>query len=335
MIAMRPEVPTQALISEPGSKAASGVEGSLRILSIIAMASLGVAAGEEDPPLALTVPDGPTVAHWQPNPNPNKPYVAQLFAPAGGSIPLLDDAPEDHFHHHALMYAIGVDETDFWAEKGIDNAGRQEPTPPIEGVQDGGFVSKLNWLSADGKALVDETRKVRVRATGKDANVFHVLDWQSSIRPAASRDSVRLWGARYFGLGMRFLPAWTGRAGFLWQGSDGLPETGSPEKNTPGEWCAVVCEIAGNDITVLMIDHPANPRPASWFTMAIPFCYLSATLGLDAKPIELAAGESLDLRYGIAVFRGPAERGRLGKLAAEWRSLHSETDDAPPVPQSP
>nr|MBC8372148.1 PmoA family protein [Planctomycetota bacterium] len=37
---------------------------------------------------------------------PFKPYVQQLFSPKG--IGILRDAPHDHLHHHALMFAIAV-----------------------------------------------------------------------------------------------------------------------------------------------------------------------------------------------------------------------------------
>lgn len=294
-------------------------------LSILVLGTVASADGEGVPQVALGVPEGPQIALWQAAPNPNKPYIAQLFAPGDKPLPLLDDSPPDHFHHHGLMFAISVDDTDFWAEKGIGHAGRQQPLEKSENRQADGFTRELNWLAQDDTLLVEETRKVRVRVTGKDADAVHWLDWQSKLSPAGGRDSVRLSGAHYFGLGMRFLPAWTGTAGFSWQSAANPPEVGGPERVTPGGWCAASCEIDGRPVTVLMIDHPANPRPVTWFTMTKPFCYLSATLGLNTKPIELAAGKSLTLRYGIAVLAGAADRVRLEKLAEEWRSTDSNT----------
>ena len=46
---------------------------------------------------------------------PYKPYVQQLYTPNG--INVLRDAPHDHLHHHALMYAISVDGVNFWEEQ--------------------------------------------------------------------------------------------------------------------------------------------------------------------------------------------------------------------------
>jgi hypothetical protein len=53
---------------------------------------------------------------------PFKPYVQQLFSPAGVNI--LRDAPADHQHHHALMFAVKVDGVNFWEE--TQATGRQE-----------------------------------------------------------------------------------------------------------------------------------------------------------------------------------------------------------------
>jgi hypothetical protein len=42
---------------------------------------------------------------------PFKPCVQQLFSPRGVNV--LRDAPADHLHHHALMFAVAVDGVNF------------------------------------------------------------------------------------------------------------------------------------------------------------------------------------------------------------------------------
>ncbi|GAH87670.1 unnamed protein product, partial [marine sediment metagenome] len=46
---------------------------------------------------------------------PFKPCVQQLFSPRGVNV--LRDAPADHQHHHALMFAVSVDGVNFWEEQ--------------------------------------------------------------------------------------------------------------------------------------------------------------------------------------------------------------------------
>ncbi len=69
--------------------------------------------------------------------------------------------------------------------------------------------------------------------------------------------------------------------------------------------------------------------------MTKPFCYLSATLGLDTEPADLKAGESWTLRYGIAAMAGNADRGRLNKLAQEWRVSATKTKPNPQPTNDP
>jgi hypothetical protein len=174
---------------------------------IMALTAIGSAA-ETAPQVPLRAADGTVVALWQKTPNPNKPYIAQLFAPGEKQVPLLEDSPADHFHHHALMFALNVDDTNFWAEKDIKNAGREEVKDSVVTASGDGCEQKLRWLATDGTPLLDESRKVRVRSDGKGADKVHWLDWESTLTPAAGRESVRLSGSPYFGLGMRFLPEW-------------------------------------------------------------------------------------------------------------------------------
>ena len=290
--------------------------------------------GDDPHQVPLRAADGTLIALSQPAASPNKPYIAQLFAPGGEkSLALLDDSPPDHFHHHGLMFAIGVDDTDFWTEKGAKNAGREEPVKTDTTKSGDGFSQQLKCLATDGTHLLDEARQVRVRVTGAGSDAVHWLDWQTVISPAPGRESVKLWGHHYFGLGMRFQPAWNNKATFVWSDTAGQKVVRGDEKLTPGPWGAARCEIEGRPVTLLMIDHPANSRPARWFTMDQPFCYLSAALGLDTDPATLVKDQRWTLRYGIAVVSGPADNARLAKLAEEWRK--SATTESQPPPAKP
>jgi hypothetical protein len=78
---------------------------------------------------------------------PMKPYADQLVSPAG--VQVLRDSPHDHKHHHGLMYALAVDDVNFWEE--LPKSGRQRQTSLVEvkpiareGVDRAGFVQELN-----------------------------------------------------------------------------------------------------------------------------------------------------------------------------------------------
>jgi hypothetical protein len=71
-----------------------------------------------------------------------------------------------------------------------------------------------------------------------------------------------------------------------------------------------------------MFDHPDNPRhPATWFTMARPFAYLSATLRLHEEPLKLVSGKPLTLRYGVALWDGRPETAQIDELHRQWVAM--------------
>jgi hypothetical protein len=146
----------------------------------------------------------------------------------------------------------------------------------------------------------------------------NVLTWSSELRAPAG-PPVALSGSHYFGLGLRFIPDLNGKAEFLHaDGGTGVVVRGD-ERVTPGRWCALRGAVGGKPVTVAMFDHPQNPRQTrTWFTMGVPFAYLSATLGLDKQPLSLAPDAPLSCRFGVAVWDGLIEAGAVEEACARW-----------------
>ncbi|MCF7675273.1 MAG: PmoA family protein [Akkermansiaceae bacterium] len=302
------------------------------ILLLMAM-TLTASAATPAPVTPLRAPGGPHIADWQPQANPKKSYIAQLFAPAAKPFPLLEDSPADHVHHHGLMLALGGDPTDFWTEVGVPNSGTQQPVGSTPFADGDGFSHTLHWLATDGTRVLDETRSVRVRASGTGVDAVHWLDWQSVLTPAPGRESVKLWGHHYFGLGLRLAPQWSNKGTFLWQDTRGQTTVRGDEKLTPGRWCAATLTDQGQPVTVLMLSHPDNPRPGAWFTMSQPFCYLSATYDLEKNPFVLAKGQSWTLRHSLAVFGKPTAAAALEQAAQAWKFSLNQRFPIQPQPK--
>ena len=96
-----------------------------------------------------------------------KPYVDQLFSPAG--VQILRDSAPDHKHHHGLMYALSVDGVNFWEEatveagterhRRIDTARYFAP----DSVWSAGLVEDIDWVaSTSDKPLLVERRQIDV-----------------------------------------------------------------------------------------------------------------------------------------------------------------------------
>ena len=259
---------------------------------------------------------------------PFKPYVRQLFSPAGVNI--LRDAPADHLHHHALMFAVKVDGVNFWEE--TPAAGKQihqsftdvkadtktdVKNDKLFETRQAGFTEHIHWTNPKQELLIKERRTIEVRQ-GTDLGAT-LLTWQSTFELPDGKESATITGSHYHGLGMRFVKSMdTGGQHLNAAGKPGIIFRGD-EKLVRATWSAYTADADGKTVTVAMFDHPQNPRhPATWFTMTAPFAYLSATLNLYKEPLKIVSGKPLVLRYAVAVWDGKIEADRIEKLYRQW-----------------
>jgi len=190
---------------------------------------------EED---TVTIKDGDsTVLAYRSSPNPFKVYVEEWHTPAG--LQVLRDSPHDHVHHHALMYAIGAEDVDFWGEHARYNPGKQVPRDGNSGAvverdepSQATIRQTIDWIDKDGNRLLLETRKIALHQ-GAIAGVS-LLTWDSEFRAAEGRDSVKLWGRDYFGLGMRFVTSMDKVGAFAYPADDaGAAKRGTEKPRAP------------------------------------------------------------------------------------------------------
>jgi hypothetical protein len=287
--------------------------------------SMSISTGEN----AVTINAGSKLLLRYPYKNvPFKPYVQKLFSPTGVNI--LRDAPFDHLHHHALMYAIKVDGVNFWEES--PTAGRQqnksftdvktdtktdaENDKRIE-IRQASFTELIDWTNQNRELLLKEHRTIHVQQ-GTDLGAT-LLTWQSKFELPEGTESATLTGSHYHGLGMRFVKSMDSAGRHF--NADGKPGTvfRGDEKLLRSTWCAYTANANGKPVTVAMFDHPKNPRhPATFFTMTKPFAYLSATLNLHKEPLKVVSGKPLVLRYAVTVWDGKVKAERIEKLYRLW-----------------
>lgn len=246
---------------------------------------------------------------------PFKPYVQQLRSPAG--VQVLRDAPADHLHHHSLMFAIGVDGVDFWAEtpdcgKQVHQSNSISAFNHVKGSM-GQLVEKLDWMGPGGKLLEEERSVETFPILGAT-----VLNWRSRIMRPEGMETAKLTGSHYFGLGARFVETMDKGSRFLYSDGQAGPVVRGDERLTAGKWCAVQGKVDGKDVTIAMFDGAGNPRPAAWFTMNDPFAYLSATMRLHEQPMELKAGQTMELFYGVAVWDGHVSANTINAVYQQW-----------------
>lgn len=259
-------------------------------------------------------------------PNPYKCYVRRLYTPDGRNVLL--DSPDDHKHHHGLMYAVQVGDVNFWHEFKDRSPGTQAHES-LETLRGGGagFQHLLNWQSADGRNVARENRTVRLLQPGS-AEEPRLLEWRTRLVPTAEDGTATLTGHHYYGLGLRFVRDMddnvefsnaSGEPGEIFRGAERLVEA---------DWCACTGTIDGEPVTIAMFGDPDNPRhPATWFTMPKPFAYLSATLNLHNEKLEITRDEPLDVHYGIALWDRRVDRARIKDVCRTWLNAHDDGND--------
>ena len=283
-----------------------------RVLAAVAFCLVTLSAAAQQPAAgtARIESGGKLLALYKHEQVPFKPYIRELYTPAG--INVLFDAPPDHLHHHGLMFAIAVDGFDFWAE--TPKCGKQV-TRSIQ-TKDGGMGSQLDWNNADGQTLVLERRAIAPHK----ADGLTLMTWTTELTLPAGKAAAKLTGSHYFGLGMRFPHSMDKAAKFLLAQDDPKAEpVRGDEQVRPTAWVAAQGTIDGKPVTVALFDHPTNPRhPNRAFTMTNPFSYQSLTLNLWKEPLMLEAGKSLSLKYGVAAWDGTVEKETVQKAYDQW-----------------
>lgn len=273
---------------------------------------------------------------------PFKPYVKELFTPSG--INVLLDAPPDHLHHHALMFACAVDGIDFWGEyagqtgdRASDNLaaqpGKQEHLRFDDTATRGSpehrrlrFAEQIRWVSQPQKTpVLLEHRTITAGRVGDPMATF--LTWESVLTVPDGKESAVLTGSHYHGLGLRFIRSMDATGEFRNPDNDPGVIFRGEERLVRSPWCAYTAQADGKVVTVAMFGHPANPRhPTTWFTMAKPFAYLSATLRLHEEPLKVLPGKPLLLRYGVALWEGRVETDKIDAIYQHWVAMLPKDD---------
>lgn len=271
----------------------------------------------------VTIKDGDRVSLvYRSTPGPFKVYVKELYTPAG--LQVLRDSPHDHVHHHALMLAVGAEETDFWGEAPQHKPGKQVPrgeddvtVGQVDGARCATIRQKIDWIGDEGNRLLVETRTITLDPDSIPG--ASLLTWDSQFEVAEGRDTVKLWGRKYFGLGVRFVTSMDKVGEFLHAVEDANQTASRSGKALFADWCAYTAPVDTKPVTFAMFDHPENPRhPAAWFTMTSAFAYMSATLNLAEGPMTVVAGKPLRLRYGVALWDGKVEAEQIGRAYQVW-----------------
>ncbi len=274
---------------------------------------------------------GHTIATYRATASPKKPFLRELWTPGG--VQVLRDSPHDHRHHHGIMFAVAIADGggDFWSDGPA--CGSQVPKP-LEDVQLGGdvgttrvtFTQPLDWIAPAGTLSLRERRTITAWADPQiDATL---LTWRSRLSPPGDK-AVKIGGADFCGLGCRFAVSMDAKGRFFnaagQEGTGSGPDAAGIGKTrvTQAKWCAYTATADNKPVTIAIFQHPKNPAPPYVLHIRPGFAYLGASLG-GRNLIEVKPGAPLDLRFGIALWDGEVDKGRVEAMYQKWVELESK-----------
>ena len=267
-----------------------------------------------------------------------RPYLSPIRTLGGEVVSLF--RPHDHVWHKGIAWSLPVvGDENFWGGptfvRGqgyvqLPNNGTQrhrsfEQPADAAGPAPALIVEVLDWITEAGETLFEEHRTVAARVIDDDA---WLLGFETRMRNVTGRDipigSPTTRGRENAGYGGLF---WRGPRSFTGgsllapgvAGGDELRGIRAPWMGFSGRH-----DGSGGASTVMMLDDPRNVQhPPQWFARTEEFACLCPA-PFFSKEHDVAPGDTLVLRYGVAIADGAGDPDRASALAASAGAVLSE-----------
>jgi hypothetical protein len=245
-----------------------------------------------------------------------KPYLHPVRTLAGDVVTAF--RPHDHrWHKGVQMTATDVSGENFWGGNTYLRDQGYVALPNVGSMRhdeftstDSGFEETLSWFTEAGENWVRESRSLTVRDVEDDA---WTLEFATTLTNLRSEPLV-------FGSPTTNGRELAGYTGFFWRGPRSFTEgtviaadggSGQEMMGKAARWLAFVGQHDEVDrsSTLLFIDHPEN-KNTHWFVRSTPFAAVNPSFAFF-DTVEVAAGESLSLRYRLVVATGEWDREHL------------------------
>ncbi|MET7401886.1 PmoA family protein [Dactylosporangium sp. NPDC005572] len=267
---------------------------------------------------------------WDARVESPKPYLHPIRTLSGREVSLY--RPHDHVWHKGLSIALSnVGRDNFWGGPTyLRDLGGYAQLPNNGSQVHAGFeamsaddaavllVQRLDWTAEHGGPVLAERRRLAVTVR-PDAGAWR-LEVATELRNVSGADlaigspeTEGRAGAAYSGLfwrGPRSFSGGTVRTPAA-EGADELNGTSAP-------WLAFTGrhDEDGASSTLVFADHPDNPgHPTPWFVRSGVYAVVCPA-PFALRPVELAAGTTLALRYAVVVADGDLDAPACEKLAA-------------------
>ncbi len=318
---------------------------------------IGIVSGPAHQTVTITAGGKPFTTFYYPD-TLEKPVLYPIYAPDGQIItrgfPLdpRPGEPVDHPHHLGLWFNYeNVNGLDFWnnsyaiptAKKGHYGWIKTDKVSFSEGV----LRYSARWTNQRGETLLNEETSYRFHATA----IERIIDRMTTLTAVAD-SGVSFPDAKDGMLGLRVtkeLQIPSSVPGEFYDASGNVTKvaagntpdingnyltsegkTGDSAWGTRGNWCMLYGKKGSDTISIVIIDHPANPGyPTYWHARGYGLFAANSlgqkifSQGRETLDFHLKKGQSVTFRYRI-VLAADHQRlptGRIRQLAGEFARL--------------
>lgn len=247
---------------------------------------------------ALVYDYGPQLKEGVPESKRRCCYFFPVYTPAG--VSLLDDFPQDHFHHRGLFWSWPVVKTggatyDIWMN--FTARPRQSKMPAVTANAREATLTADNFWEADGKDIVKEhvvMRALPVHGATRDLDLE--LTWEAMGAPVTLEGSTEA-GKSYGGVSARFAP----RTDTIVR-ADGQT-IAQDEDRTPRKWAELEGVYGGKRAVLRITPDEKNPgAPHQWCLRNYGFVGASFPGRSDTVDhYTLDPGKPLTLKFRVSV----------------------------------
>ena len=251
----------------------------------------------------------------------NKPIFFPLRAASGTVVtrgyPMTPGIPgeaQDHPHHKGLWLTHGsVNGVDFWSE--APNGGKiihRSFELVSNGEKTGVLKSHNDWISPDGKKVLEEVREVRIH------NLPRVRVMDFNIRLIATEETVTFGDTKEGSFAIRLAQPFAENQGGHIENARGAVG----EKNCWGkeaEWVDFTTRIKDEVLGVAIFDHPSSFRHPTYWHVRGYTLFAANPFGLhdfynDPKrdgSYTFSKGQSIVFRYRVYIHPGTTHEANI------------------------
>jgi len=249
------------------------------------------------------------------------PYFWPVNGPVSGKS-ITTETSQPYPHHHSLFFGCDrVNGGNYWQE-GNERGQIVSQGPQL--IKSSGdrviFIDKCLWQQPGEKPIILDRRRVVITAPNE---ALRFIDFEISLEALTD---IQILKSNHALFSARVVPELSVKSGGTLVNAEGK----TSEKETwgvPSSWCDYSGTRDGITEGIAILQHPDNRWfPAKWFTRDYGFFSPTPMNWLKDGRLDMAKGETLVLRYRVAVHSGDVKTAGIKGLFEQYKKTEKATD---------